>query len=122
MTRDDLIDQLYAQVRMYLPISRDAYSKSLDGWEIVPVIIDDQQIGVRIMQGHEVHHQLDKRAARRHARRIIAKYVAEPLVRLGYLISRTEDADIPFLKRMGFYEVSRACGITTMRLDKLTIQ
>lgn len=122
MERDDLIDQLYAQVRMYLPMSRAAYGKSLDGWEIVPVMIDAQQIGVRVMQGHEVHHQLDRRAARRHARRIIAQYVAEPLARLGYLISRTDDAGMPFLQRMGFYATGRDGAITTMRLDQLKIQ
>lgn len=122
MGRAELIDQLYEHVRMHLPISREAYGRSLDGWDIVPVMIDGRQIGVRIMCGHEVHHQLDRRAAIRHARRIIANYVAEPLARLGYLISRTEDADIPFLERMGFYAVSRENGITTMRLDKLKIQ
>ncbi len=122
MDREALIDQLYQKVRMHMPISREAYGKTLDGWDIVPVVIDGAQIGVRIMCGHEVHHMLDKGAARRHARRIIAQYVAEPLARLGYLISRTEDADIPFLRRMGFYEVARENGITTMRLDKLQIQ
>lgn len=122
MNRQVLIDQLYQKVRMHRPISREAYGRMLDDWEIVPVMIDDVQIGVRIMCGHEVHHMLDRRAALRHARRIIANYVAEPLARLGYLISRTEDADIPFLRRMGFYEVSRENGITTMRLDKLKIQ
>ena len=122
MDREALIDQLYDKVRMHVPISRVAYGNSLHGWDIVPVLIDGQQIGVRIMRDHEVHHMLDKKAARRHARRIIAQYVAEPLARLGYLISRTEDADIPFLRRMGFYEVAREAGITTMRLDKLTIR
>lgn len=122
MSRDDLIDQLYAQVRMYVPISRKAYAKSLDNWDIVPVMIDGEQIGVRVMNGHEVHHQLDRRAAKRHARRIIAQYVAEPLARLGYLISRTDDAGMPFLQRMGFYATGREGAITTMRLDKLIIQ
>lgn len=122
MTRDELIDQLYDKVRQHVPITRAAYGNSLYGWDIVPVVIDDRQIGVRIMRGHEVHHQLDRKAALRHARRIIAQYVAEPLARLGYLISRTDDADIPFLRRMGFYEVARENGITTMRLDKLNIQ
>jgi hypothetical protein len=122
MDRETLIDQLYAKVRMHVPISREAYGNSLYGWDIVPVMIDGTQIGVRIMKDHEVHHLLDKGAARRHARRIIAQYVAEPLARLGYLISRTEDADIPFLRRMGFYEIGREGRITTMRLDKLTIQ
>lgn len=122
MDREKLIDQLYMHVRMYVAISREAYGNSLYGWEIVPVIIDGEQIGVRIMLGHEVHHHLDKRAARRHARRIIANYVAEPLARLGYLTSQTDDAGIPFLRRMGFYEVNRVNGITTMRLDKLKIQ
>lgn len=122
MDREALIDQLYDKIRTCLPVSRAAYGKSLDGWDIVPVMIDDKQIGVRIMCGHEVHHQLDKRAAKRYGRRIIANYVAEPLARLGYLISRTEDADIPFLQRMGFYEIARANGITTMRLDELKIK
>lgn len=123
MTRDDLIDQLYRQVRMLAPVgTRAAYGKSLEGWDIVPVMIDGVQIGVRIMREHEVHHFLDKRASLRHARRIIAQYVAEPLARLGYLISRATDAEIPFLRRMGFYEVAREGGIVTMRLDKLNIQ
>lgn len=122
MDREALIDELYDTVRMYVPISRVAYGNSLYDWEIVPVVIDGLHIGVRIMRGHEVHHKLDKRAARRYARRIIAQYVAEPLARLGYLISRTDDEDIPFLRRMGFYEVSREAGITTMRLDKLSIR
>ncbi len=64
MSRDDLIDQLYAHVRMHMPVSREAYGKSLADWEIVPVMIDGQSIGVRIMRGHEVHHLLDKKAAR----------------------------------------------------------
>lgn len=123
MTRDELIDQLYAQMRMLAPVgTRAVFGASLDGWEIVPVVIDGKQIGMRVMKGHEVHHHLDRKAALRHARRIIAQYVAEPLARLGYLISRTDDAGIPFLRRMGFYEAGREGSITTMRLDKLTIQ
>lgn len=122
MDRDALIEQLYDEVRQHVPISRAAYANSLYGWDIVPVVIDGVQIGIRIMRGHEVHHQLDRRAAKRHARRIIAQYVAEPLARLGYLISRTDDAGIPFLKRMGFYEAGREGAITTMRLDQLTIK
>lgn len=122
MDREALIDQLYAEVRQHVPITRAAYGNSLYGWDIVPVIIDGQQIGIRIMHGHEVHHQLDRRAAKRHARRIIAQYVAEPLAKLGYLISRTDDAGIPFLRRMGFYEAGREGAITTMRLDKLIIE
>jgi hypothetical protein len=122
MTRDDLIDQLYAEVRKEIPITREAYGNSLYGWDIVPVMIDGLQIGVRIMCGHEVHHQLDPRASLRHARRIIAQYVAEPLARLGYLTTRSDDAGLPFLQRMGFHVTSRQGAISTLRLDKLIIK
>lgn len=122
MDREALIDILYAEIRQHVAISREAYGNSLYGWEIVPVVIDDQQIGVRIMSGHEVHHHLDRKASLRHARRIIAKYVAEPLARLGYLTTRSDDAGLPFLQRMGFRPVSRDGAVTTLRLDKLIIR
>lgn len=120
--RETLIDALYAEVRKSVPISRAAYGNSLYGWSVEPVLIDGERVGVRIMNGHEVHHQLDKGASKRHARRIIANYVAEPLARLGYLTTRSKDADLPFLLRMGFYETGRENGVVTLRLDELKIK
>lgn len=124
MGRDDYIDQLYSQVRYVVPITRAAYAASLAGWEIEPVLMDGQQIGVCIVKDGEIHMSLDKRGALLHARRIIRQHVASALQRFGKLTTRTNsDPEVMrFLQRLGFREIGHDGKLFLMQLDKLSIQ
>lgn len=122
MRRDSLIDQLYEVIRMHVPITRAAYGNSLCGWDIEPVVIHGEQIGVCLMFGHEIHVQLDRAKTVRCARRVIREVVACPLRRLGFLTTTAAEDDIPFLARLGFRITEREGRFTKLRLDHLAIQ
>lgn len=122
--RSECIDALYEQVKSIIPISREAYSKSLDEWLIEPVVIDGERIGVLLTCGNEIHIQLTKQKALCHARRIIKHYIIKKLHELEFLVTRSmnSESDEKFLKRLGFYETSQI-GLTKFyRLDQLAIK
>lgn len=122
--RDDCIDALYEQVRQSVPITRTAYGNSLYGWEIEPVMIDGERIGVFIRRGTEVHIHLAADKALMHARRVIRQYITSNLKALGCLTTRsTSDPKvIRFLQRLGFYKVGEDGMLSVYRLDALKIQ
>lgn len=122
--RAECIDFLYAQVRMRVPISREAYAASLDGWDVEPIMNGEQQLGAYIRQGHETHMLMSKRNSLLHARHIIRVYLVANLERLGYLTTKTDGnaLDDRFLKRLGYYETGKDGVMTVYRLDKLKIK
>lgn len=124
MDRENYIDQLYQKVRTEVPITRAAYGASLDGWDVEPVLMDGQQIGVVIVKDGEIHISLDKQGALRHARRIIRNYVASALRRFGFLTTRSlgEPDVMRFLHRLGFQECGRDGRLVVLRLEKLQLQ
>jgi len=122
--RDECIDALYEQVRREVPITRTAYGNSLYGWEIEPVMIDGERIGVFIRRGTEVHIHLAADKALMHARRVIRQHIASNLKALGHLTTRStsDPKAIRFLRRLGFYRVGEDGTLSVFRLDTLKIQ
>jgi len=124
MDRQHWIDKLYEQIKAEVPITRAAYGNSLHGWDIEPIMLGDEAIGVYIRRGHETHMSLSKKNALRHARHVIRVYLTANLERLGYLVTRTDGnaADDRFLKRLGYYETGKEGSWTLYSLDKLNIK
>ncbi len=92
--------------------------------DIEPIIIDGEEIGLVAMRGREIHMQIEKRYALRHARRIIRQYVAPQLSTFGYLttVSTGEAETLEFLERLGFYKVGGFGSISMHRIDALKIK
>lgn len=124
MKRDAYIDELYRVVREQVIISRDAYAASLDGWDIEPVLIDGEQVGLMVTKGPEIHFRLDRKKMLVHTRRVIRNYVAPHLKRHGFLttIALAGSNDIGFLKRFGFVETKTEGRAVMFRLDQLKIK
>lgn len=125
MHRDECIDRLYAKVRECMPISRSAYGNSLYDWEIEPVIVGGAVIGILLLNGREIHLQIEKQQALAHMRRVIKQCAAVNLERFGYLTTRADAEDkatVKFLHRLGFYETGMDGTLTAYRLDTLKIK
>lgn len=124
MMREMYIDELYSEVRGHVPITRDAYGQSLEGWDIAPVMIDGSKIGLMVTKGSEIHMKLDKRLILLHARRVIGGYVEPMLRRCGALTTRAlkGSADIRFLERLGFTEIGMEGKLVLFRLETLKIR
>lgn len=122
--RDDCIDFLYTEVRMQVPISKQAYIASLDGWDVEPIMNGEQKLGVYIRKGHETHMLMSKKNSLLHARHIIRVYLTANLERLGYLTTKTDGnaVDHRFLTRLGYYETGKDGSMTVYRLDQLKIK
>lgn len=122
--RDECIDFLYAEVRMQVPISKQAYVTSLDGWDVEPIMNGAQKLGVYIRKGHETHMLMSKQNSLLHARHIIRVYLTANLERLGYLTTKTDGnaVDHRFLTRLGYYETGKDGVMTVYRLDQLKIK
>lgn len=104
--RDHCISILYAKVLKELPLSREEYEFTLLGWELEPIIIRNEQIGIWLRYDHEVHVELEKPEAIKYGRRIIEEYFKRDLGLLGYLTttSKKDIQTVQFLERLGFYK------------------
>lgn len=124
MGRDECIDILYAEVRKEIPISHAAYSNSLYGWDIEPIMANGKQIGVLMLKDHEIHIQLQMDQALIHMRKVIQQCAVNNLARLGYLVTRSFDDKpvIRFLERLGFYQTGKDGQVLFFRLDELKIK
>lgn len=124
MDREQCIDALYEEVKKEIPISRSAYGNSLYGWDVRPIQVDGKQIGVLLLNGNEIHVQLQKDGALKYMRRAIKQCVVDHLPNLGYMVTRTfDDAQvIRFLERLGFYRTGQDGQLLHYRLDELKIK
>ena len=124
MRRDEFIDQLYESARSEVIISRADYAQALDGWDINPVLVDSEQVGLMMTCGPEIHFQLDRKKMLVHTRRVIRNYVEPHLLKHGFLttMALAGSKDVDFLKRFGFMEVSTNGRAVKFRLDKLKIK
>lgn len=124
MDRDHYIDMLYAEVKMQIIISRAAYSESLSGWEFFPVVIDGQEAGVVMTQGHEMHTHVIAPYGRTCGRRVLRQSVQAQVDRMGYATTRTlpDTKVVRLLERMGFYKIGECDGVLEYRLDELKIK
>jgi hypothetical protein len=124
MRRDQYIDELYRVVREQVIITRAAYAESLEGWDIEPVLVDGEQVGLMVTKGPEIHFRLDRKKMLVHTRRVIRNYVAPHLARHGFLttIALSGSKDIDFLERFGFVEIDTKGRAVMFRLDQLKIK
>lgn len=124
MGRDQYIEELYRVVREQVIISREAYTESLDGWDIEPVLVDGEKVGLMITKGPEIHFRLDRKKMLVHTRRVIRHYVAPHLERHGFLttMALAGSDDVGFLKRFGFIETGTEGRAVMFRLDQLKIK
>jgi len=121
--REQCIDLLFADTPLYL--TREQFGKTLDGWDIEPVLRADGSIGiVFISRGPEFHFQkfgTDIQASRAH----LKKYPGELIAQYGYATTRTPKSETRqqrFNERLGFYRVGEDEENILYRIDHLRMK
>lgn len=105
MTHDQIIDRLWADSPLFL--SREAFERTLEGWEIHRVEGPLGLAGVVITKGPEFHYaKFDP--AYQVTRSDLRRWPGELVERYGYAITRTPKEDTRqqrFNERLGFERV-----------------
>ena len=122
-SRQHCIDILYRHVCETVYIAREVYEETLVGWDVQPIILDVQQIGVSMIRGTEIHISVTPENAIRHARRIIRVCLNENIKKLGNMttISFKDAETVRFLERLGFYKTGEDETFFSYRIDSTKI-
>jgi len=120
----DCVGILYNEVSKQVPITRSEYEKTLVGWDVSPINIGGEDIGVMMRQGTEIHICIPKEKALKHARQIIKKCLVENIQKYGYLttISLKDSGVTRFLERLGFCKTNEDEAFISYRLDTIKIK
>lgn len=106
MAEHRCIDVLYEHVSRYIPLTKEQYAKTLDGWDLSEVSLGDIFAGVLMMRGHEIHVCLDSYLCLKRSRELIRMLLINKLKSLGYLTTvalKNDEKSNRFIKRLGFY-------------------
>ena len=117
------IQMLHAEVIKTLDITIDQYIETLAGWDIQPIIINNEHIGASMMQGHEIHVALQAGVLPL-GRQIIRQVLDANIIKHGYLTTTSDkdDKTCRLLHRLGFYCTGEQDGFLTHRIDKTKLQ
>lgn len=120
MTRDELVDRLWADSLLFL--TREEFAQTLDGWDLEPELdAAGVVVGVFLVKGPEFH--FGKFSAQHQCtREILRRYPGSLIERYGYALTKTPKDDarqLRFNQRLGFYPVGEDDYDIHMRIDRL---
>lgn len=95
---------LYRAMARKMVISPEQFAEAFKNFSCREMILSGQAVGFIIESGNEVHIQIEKAIALKHAARLIREIGVPLLTRLGFITTRATTAESQFLKRLGFIE------------------
>jgi hypothetical protein len=117
--RSDLIDRLWSDSPLFL--SREEFARTLDGWELEPVMQDGKLAVIFVTKGPEFHFaKLDP--AYQCTREILRRFPGEVIERHGYALTKTPKDDLRqmrFNQRLGFYRIGEDEYDIHLRIDTM---
>lgn len=122
MTRAQAIDALWLVRSPLLFVSREAFEAGLEGWDLAPIVLDGQEIGVAMRKGPEYHFALVGRQVRI-PRRLVEEQFAPQLEAYGHVITRTpkhETRQRRFNEAFGFVRTGEDALDIHYRLERKT--
>lgn len=125
MNRDDCLDYVYAFVCGSGFVPRPAFDLKMADWDARPMMVENEQIGVIVTCGTDIHVTMDRRGALMHAKRIIKECLTHGIEKHGYLTTQApkDDAGIArFLTRLGFVRTHEEAGLQHYRIEQTKIQ
>lgn len=124
MTRDELLDRLWAQDGPNVFITRRQYEATLDGWDIRPYEKDGLLVGATIVRGPEIHFATFG-VRWRLTRADIAHHLAPLIEMYGEARVRTAKDDARqqrFNRALGFTECGEDEFFIHFRLERLPMK
>ncbi len=117
--RQTCIDLLFSQTPLF--VSPEEFAKSLDGWELEPILRGDGSVWVVfVVKGPEFHFAKFGEDPARMAE--LRKYPGELIARYGYALTKTPKSATRqqrFNERLGFYRVGEEDDYILYRIDHL---
>lgn len=124
MTRDQLTILLHQIFSRRIACSLDDVARSVERFVLEPVMWCGTVVGVLMLDGPEVHIEVDGAVHRRWATRKFFRDVLGPLIeRFGYAsttVCEGNRSGLDFCRRIGFDEIGRKNGIVNM-ICKVTL-
>lgn len=84
----NLIDTLWRDVSAKLFITREQFDRDMEGWDVQPIELDGETVGIALRKGPEFHFR-SLRTGRHLTRQLLRDLLRPQLEQYGYVTTRT---------------------------------